>query len=179
MRRPLFALLALVFVQAFAAMNASAQGGPPGQPGGGPPPPLPQTLDLATAKKILAASEALATTMNVHAVICVMDSNGDVVASERMDMAGAIALTSSQGKARTALLFGLPTSQVADAMRGGKPITATLNPPPMGGSGLAIQQGGLPIIKNGKVIGSIGAGGSSPANDEKVAQAGLDAVTEK
>jgi glc operon protein GlcG len=177
MRRKFFGVLALVFALAFVAMNASAQGGQPG--GFVPPPPPPQTLDLATAKKMLVAAEAAATTLNAHAVICVMDSNGDVVAFERMDMAGAIALTSSQGKARAALLFGLPTSQVADAMRSGKPITATLTPPPMGASGVAIQQGGLPIIKNGKVIGSIGAGGSSPANDEKVAQAGLDAMTEK
>jgi glc operon protein GlcG len=178
MKRTFFAALAFVLAQGFVAMSASAQGGPPG-PGGGPPPPPPQTMDLATAKKMLAASEAAAMTLNAHAVICVMDSNGDVVAFERMDMAGAIALTSAQGKARTALLFGLPTSQVADAMRSGKPVTATLTPPPMGASGVAIQQGGLPIIKNGKLIGAIGAGGSSPANDEKVAQAGLDAVTEK
>lgn len=178
MRPKLFAVLAFVFAQAFVAMNASAQGGPQG-PGGGPPPPLPQTLDLATAKKMLTAAEAAATALNAHAVICVMDSNGDVVAFERMDMAGAIALTSAQGKARAALLFGLPTSQVADAMRGGRPVTATLTPPPMGATGVAIQQGGLPIVKNGKVIGAIGAGGSSPANDEKVAQAGLDAVAEK
>lgn len=178
MRLKPFAVLAFVLAQAFVAMNGSAQGGPQA-PGGGPPPPPPQTLDLATAKKMLAAGEAAATAMNVHAVICVMDSNGDVVAFERMDMAGAIALTSAQGKARAAVLFGLPTSQVADAMRGGRPVTATLTPPPMGASGVAIQQGGLPIVKNGKVIGAIGAGGSSPANDEKVAQAGLDAVVEK
>jgi glc operon protein GlcG len=178
MRLKFLTVLTFVLAQAFFVMNASAQSGAPG-PGGGPPPPLPQTLDLATAKKVLTAAEAAATTMNVHAVICVMDSNGDVVAFERMDMAGAIPLTSSQGKARAAVLFGLPTSQVADAIRGGKPITATLTPPPMGASGLMIQQGGLPIIKTGKVIGAIGVGGSSPANDEKVAQAGLDALIEK
>ena len=37
-------------------------------------------------------------------------------------------------------------------------------------------QGGLPIVKDGKVIGGIGSGGSSAANDEKFVQAGLDAV---
>ena len=41
---------------------------------------------------------------------------------------------------------------------------------------MTIQQGGLPIMKNGKIIGAIGAGGSASANDEKFAQAGIDAM---
>lgn len=61
-------------------------------------------------------------------------------------------------------------------MRSGKPISATLTPPLAGNWEVTIQQGGLPIVKNGKVIGAIGAGGSASANDEKFAQAGIDAV---
>ncbi len=48
--------------------------------------------------------------------------------------------------------------------------------PAAGAWELTVQQGGLPIIKDGKVIGGIGSGGSSAANDEKFVQAGLDAV---
>jgi len=53
---------------------------------------------------------------------------------------------------------------------------ATLTMPAAGAWELTVQQGGLPIIKDGKVIGGIGSGGSSAANDEKFVQAGLDAV---
>jgi glc operon protein GlcG len=176
MTRKISAVLALSLVAGFATHHLRAQGGPPqGQPGG-PPPPPPQTIDLATAKKMVSAAEAAATAMNAHVAICVVDSNGDVVFFERMDTAAPRAVTSSQGKARAALLFGLPTTQVAEAMRGGKPLSATLTPPVQGNWEMTIQQGGLPIMKNGKVIGAIGAGGSASANDEKFAQAGIDAA---
>jgi len=151
----------------------------PQTPAATSPAPPPQTIDLSTAKKMVAAAEAAAVAMNAHVAICVVDSNGDVVLSERMDTATARAVTSSQGKARAALLFQLPTAQIADAMRGGKPISATLTPPLVGNWEITIQQGGLPIVKNGKVVGAIGAGGSASANDEKFAQAGIDAVAEK
>jgi glc operon protein GlcG len=177
MTRNILAVAALVMIVGFASHQLSAQGGPPqGQPGGGAPPPPPQTIDLATAKKMVAAAEAAANAMNAHVAICVVDSNGDTVLWERMDTAAARAVTSSQGKARAALLFGMPTTQVADAMRGGKPLSATLTPPLAGNWEITIQQGGLPIMKNGKVIGAIGAGGSASANDEKFAQAGIDAM---
>ena len=38
------------------------------------------------------------------------------------------------------------------------------------------MQGGLPMTKDGKIVAAIGVGGSASANDEKFAQAGLDAV---
>jgi len=37
-------------------------------------------------------------------------------------------------------------------------------------------QGGLPILVDGKVIGAIGCSGGSSAQDEQVAQAGLNAL---
>ena len=97
-------------------------------------------------------------------------------ASARMDSASATAVTTSQGKARAALLFGLPTGQVADMMKDGKAVSATLTPPVAGQWQLTIQRGGLPIIKGGKVVAAIGVGGSASANDEKFAQAGIDSM---
>jgi glc operon protein GlcG len=74
------------------------------------------------------------------------------------------------------VLFGLPTKQVGDALKAGTPLTATLTQP-VSGAELTIVQGGLPIVKDGKVIGGIGAGGSASSEDERFAQAGLDAVS--
>jgi glc operon protein GlcG len=96
-----------------------------------------------------------------------------------MDGASARAVTSSQGKARAALLFGLPTKDVQDAIRAGKPISVTVTNPAAGAWELTPAQGGLPVIKDGKVVAAIGCGGSLPANDEKFAQAGLNAMTAK
>jgi glc operon protein GlcG len=138
--------------------------------------PSPQSIDLTTAKKMAAAAEATALKANAKVGIAIVDANGDLVYSERIDGASARGVSSSQGKARAALLFGLPTKQVRDAIEAGRPISATITVPVADANGLVINQGGLPIVKDGKVIGGIGVGGSASSEDERFAQAGLDAI---
>src|SRR6266851_2630351 len=131
MRRIFFAVLALVLVTGFATSQSFAQAAPQSQQGGrgNAPPPPPQSIDLATARKMVAAAEAAATEMNQHVAICVMDARGDVVLFERMDTLDLVPGTTSQGKARAVLLFGIPTGQIADAMRSGQPVSATVRRP--------------------------------------------------
>src|ERR1700679_708202 len=136
----------------------------------------PQTIDLATAKKMVAAAEQEAVKANAKVGIAVVDSNGDLVFSERLDGASARGVTRSQGKARAALLFGLPTKQVQDIIASGKPVQAMITTPAADAAVLVINQGGLPILKDGKVIGGIGVGGSASSEDERFAQAGINAV---
>jgi glc operon protein GlcG len=133
-------------------------------------------VDVATAKKMVAAAEAAAIAANAQVAIAVVDGNGDLVYFERMDGASARAVTSSQGKARAALLLGVPTKEAQDAIAAGKPLPVTLTTPPAGAWEITIGQGGLPIIKDGKVIAAMGCGGSLPANDEKFCQAGISAM---
>ena len=177
MRRTLLPIMIGIL---FVAISLHGQGQGQGQgQGRGQAAPAPQNIDVATAKKMVAAAEAAATSANAQVAIAVVDMNGDLVYFERMDGASARAVTSSQGKARAALLFGLPTKDVQDAMRAGKPISVTVTNPAAGAWELTPAQGGLPVIKDGKVIAAIGCGGSLPANDEKFAQAGLNAMTAK
>jgi glc operon protein GlcG len=138
-----------------------------------------QYIDLATAQKMVNAAEEAAKKANVHVGIAVVDANGDLVLSVRLDGAWDKAVTSCQGKARAAVLFGLPTKRVQDAMAAGKTVEAKLTAPVSGAAELTIWQGGLPIIRDGKVIGGIGVGGSPSPEDEKIAQAGIDAISTK
>ena len=78
---------------------------------------------------MVAAAEAAALAANAIVSIAVVDTTGDLVYFERMDGASARAVTSSQGKARAALLFGKPTKEVQDAMNAGKPISVTVTNP--------------------------------------------------
>ncbi len=170
----------LVVAGVFAKLSIAAQAPPQGTPGGSPPAPK-QSIDLATAKKMVAAAEAAAIAANAHVAISIVDANGELVYFERMDGA-ALRLRGhvASASARAALLFGLPSKEVQDAMNAGKfPVAATLTSPVAGAWELTIQQGGLPILKDGKVIAAIGCGGSAPANDEKFAQAGIDAISGK
>jgi glc operon protein GlcG len=170
---PLFLLVASLGSQ--PAMAQPSQGTPPPQSGGRGGA-LPATIDLATAKKIVAAAQAAATAANARVAIAVVDSNGDLVVLERMDGSGGRGVSSAQGKARAAIVFGKPTKEVADAAAAGTILSATLTPSGAGTGEVTIQQGGLPIMRDGKVVGGVGVGGSSPANDETFARAGVESI---
>jgi uncharacterized protein GlcG (DUF336 family) len=137
-----------------------------------------QSMDLTTAKKMVAAVEAAAAAKKQNIAVCVMDANGDVVSFERMNGTDRIPLATSQGKARAVLMFGIPTGMIADAQRDKKPVTAAISALPIGGGGgeITLMRGGLPIMKDGKMIGSIGVGGSASEEDENFAQIGIDAA---
>jgi glc operon protein GlcG len=169
------ALVGLNAVAQAPAGAPAAPGGPGGGGRGGAPVAVKPGIDLPTAKKMMAAAESAAVEAKVNVAIAIVDANGDLVYFVRMDGATGRAVTSSQGKARAALLFGMPSKDVADAVAADKPVSVTLTNP-LPGAEITLQQGGIPIFKNGKIIAAIGAGGSMPSIDEKIAQAGADAV---
>src|SRR5262245_15801912 len=181
MARKLVPALSILIVIGFAVALCAAQAGQApqggqGQRGQAAAPARPVGVDAATAKKMVAAAEAAAIAANAQVAIAVVDGNGDLVYFERMDGASARAVTSSQGKARAALLLGVPTKQAQDAIAAGTKIPVGLTAPPAGAWEITIGQGGLPILKDGKVVAAVGCGGSAPANDEKFCQAGIDAM---
>jgi uncharacterized protein GlcG (DUF336 family)/mono/diheme cytochrome c family protein len=137
-----------------------------------------QTMSLSDAKKMVAAAEAAAEAQKEHISVCVMDTNGEIVAYARMDKTEYSQLGTSQGKARAVLLFGIPTGAIADAQRANKPVTAMITAPPIGNFGgqVTVTRGGLPITKDAKMIGAIGVGGSVSEQDEKYAQIGIKAA---
>jgi glc operon protein GlcG len=187
MRRVFTAVFTFVLVAGYSATTSLGQAAPPATapaaatPGTNrlPPNTPPQQIDVATAKKMVAAVEAVAAAMNQHVAICVMDTRGDMVFFERMDTINVIPVGSAQAKAHAVLLFGIPSGQIGDAMRDGKPLVAKGKAPLAGYGEMDFRQGGLPIMKNGKMIGAIGVGGSASESDEQFAQAGIDAVTQK
>jgi glc operon protein GlcG len=172
---PVLSVLIVMIVSLIGSAAQAPQGGG-GQGRGQAAPAKPVGVDAATAKKMVAAAEAAAQAANAPVAIAVVDGNGDLVAFLRMDGASARAVTSSQGKARAALLLGVPTKEAQDSMAAGKPLPVTLTAPPAGAWELTIGQGGLPIMKDGKAVAAMGCGGSAPANDEKFCQAGIDAM---
>jgi glc operon protein GlcG len=181
MKRIFAALVALVLVAGSSAVSAAAQAAPPpAAPAGRMAPNTPpQQIDVATAKKMVAAVEAAATAANQHVAICIMDTRGDLVFFERMDTINVIPVGSAQAKAHAVLLFGMPSAQIGDAITSGKAIVPKGKAPLAGYGDMDFRQGGLPIMKDGKMIGAIGVGGSASETDEKFAQAGIDAITAK
>lgn len=133
-------------------------------------------LDMASAQTAMAAALLEAASSDSNVSIAIIDANGDLVMFTRKDGASARAVTSSQGKARASLMFGLPSREVQAAIASGEPLTAKISAPPGGAWEMTPFQGALPIMRNGEIIGAIGVGGVAPSRDEEIAQAGIDAI---
>ena len=135
------------------------------------------SINLATAEKLAAACEAIARKNNSQVVVVVLDPQGLPVLLRRMDGEGHIQITATQQKALTALRTRAP-SRVLNNRNVEDPFTNQN----MSGYGLTTQEGGLPIIVNGQLIGAIGVGGIPPAErnaaygEEMCARDALEAV---
>src|SRR5690348_10827421 len=127
-----------------------------------------KTVSLAAAKKMAAAAEAEAAKNNWNMVISVLDDGGNLLYMELMHGAQLGSIDVSQGKARTALKFKRPSKAFQDLIDKDQQHLITL--------GVLGVQGGLPIMAEGKVVGSIGVSGGTSAQDEQCAQAGLNAL---
>jgi uncharacterized protein GlcG (DUF336 family) len=120
------------------------------------------------AASILAAAVAKATHMGVPQCISVVDPGGHMLAFARMDGAFALSLDTSLRKAQTAACYGGPTGHITEGVDL-KLAIAT--------DGKRINlPGGLPIVVDGHLIGGIGVGSGTGAQDLEVAGAGIAAL---
>ena len=133
-----------------------------------PAPPYGRSVTLAEAKTVVAAAEAEARRQGWSMVITVVEPNGALVLSEKMDGAQYGSNDVARRKAETAANFRRPTAYFQEAVKGG-----TLNAIFTGA--LAIEGGELLII-DGKIAGAVGASGGSGSQDGVVARTGAAAV---
>jgi len=131
-------------------------------------------LSLADAKVVAAAAVDYAQAHSAPGgAIAVVDAGGLLVYLERLDGTFPAAAAVSTGKARTAALFQKPTSAFEKIVNEGRVTMVAL--PDI--TPFTPLQGGLPLTRNGVVIGAIGVSGASSAQqDEEVATAGAAAL---
>jgi uncharacterized protein GlcG (DUF336 family) len=121
-------------------------------------------LDLAEAEALLKAAEAVAKEMGVAMSFAAVDSGGHLVCFRRMNGAPWIGVDVAIGKAYTAAAYGLPTS--VKAQRARELIHFTNAVIAMTGGRYVPQDGGIPVIRDGIVVGALGASGGTGAQDE-------------
>lgn len=133
-----------------------------------------KTLTLEGAKRAIEAARNEAAKLKAPGgVIAVVDDGGNLMALERLDGTFAAGATISIGKARTAALFKKPTRFFEDVIKNGRTAMTALPD-----SLFTPLQGGIPITIDGQVIGGIGvSGAASAAQDEELAMAGANALT--
>jgi glc operon protein GlcG len=135
----------------------------------------PISLDDAQSGIMAAVTEAKK--HNWKMSVTVVDPAGNVIAHATMDGTQYASISISKAKARTAALFRRPSKAFADAINGasGTPSAATLSLLALNEG--AASEGGFPIVKDGKLVGAIGASGGIATQDGMTAKAGLDAMT--
>jgi glc operon protein GlcG len=168
MIRPALVLLALSAALAAGPVAAQTAAAPAPVPAAPPAPPYGPPITLAQAKVAVAAAEAEARKQGWLMVVVVVEPNGALVMSEKMDGAQYGSNDVARRKAETSASFRRPTSYFQEAVKGG-----TLNAIFTGA--LAIEGGELLII-DGKIAGAIGASGGSGAQDGMIARAGVAAL---
>jgi glc operon protein GlcG len=129
-------------------------------------------LNLSAIKTMVAAAEAEAQRQNVQVTICVVDDSGNLLFLEKADSAPLNTITWAQKKARHAAFYKSPSKDAADTIKkGGVEALAFPDYFP--------NQGGLPIIVDGQILGGVAASGAQSEIDEAIAEAGLNALLKK
>ena len=117
------------------------------------------SINADTARRIAEACEAIARENNSRVVVVVLNPYGLVIHQHAMDGEGYVSINAAQQKARTALLTRRPSVLLANRNHNDQ-FTETH----MYSYGLTVQEGGMPIIADGQMIGAIGVGGIPPAH---------------
>jgi len=126
-------------------------------------------LSLETALKMAQAAITACRAAGIQIGVTVMDRSGHPQVVLRDVLAPDLTLTVSRQKAYTAVSFKAATQALEDRFKTPFAVGKI--------DGLVMSAGGLPIEVGGVLYGGIGvSGASSGLDDEKCAQAGLDAV---
>lgn len=132
------------------------------------------SLDLIDARRIIAAGEGKAIEIGVPYNIAVADVGGGLIAHIRMDSAWLGSVDIAINKAWTARAFNMSTedlSHLAQSGQQGFGINTTND------SKVVIFGGGIPVKRDGVIIGAVGASGGSVAQDIEVAKAAVAGFT--
>jgi uncharacterized protein GlcG (DUF336 family) len=129
-------------------------------------------ITLKDARKIIAAAESKAAEIGQPMNIAVADAGGNLIAHVRMDGAWLGSIDISIKKAYTSRAFDISTKDLAvHSQSGGQffGIHASND------GRIMIFAGGIPLKRDGKVVGAIGVSGGSGDQDHAVAEAGAAA----
>lgn len=129
-------------------------------------------VTLNDAKRVIAAAEKKAGSIGQPMNIAVADAGGNLVAHVRMDGAWLGSIDISINKAFTSRAFDISTKDLATHSQPGKDFFGIHA---SNGGRIMIFAGGIPLRREGKVVGAIGVSGGSGEQDHSVAEAGAAA----
>ena len=129
-------------------------------------------VTLEDARRVIAAAEQKAAEIGQPMNIAVVDGGGNLVSHVRMDGAWIGSIDISINKAFTSRAFDLATRDLAANAQPGAQFYGIH----VSNRGrIMIFAGGIPLSRDGVVVGAIGVSGGSGEQDQAVAEAGAAA----
>jgi len=125
-------------------------------------------LTLADCEKISAAALAEARRNGWNVAIAVLDDGGHLLHFVRMDGASPANARIAVAKGRTAAESRRTSGEWQERIK--------TRPEMLKMPGILPVQGGVPILVEGTCVGGVGVSGVQSHDDERIAQAGIDAV---
>lgn len=126
-------------------------------------------LTLEDAKRVAAAAEAEARSNEWKVVIAVVDDGGHLLYLQRSHDTQFGSVETAIAKAHAAVAFQRPTKASEDAVTSGRLIHLAL-------PGVIPSEGGVPLTRDGVIIGGVGISGVRSFQDGQIAQAGANAL---
>lgn len=128
-----------------------------------------RVLSLETAKKIIEKVEEESKNRGKKAVICVCNEQGNPIAVHVMDGAFLISFDVAVKKAYTAVALKMPTLKLNDLVKSGQTFYGLQNLDKVMTIG-----GGVPLYRNGILVGGLGVSGGTGEEDDSLARFGAD-----
>lgn len=129
-------------------------------------------LTLAAAQRIVAAGLDDARAMGVAISVAVVDSGDQLVAFARMDGADLVSIELARNKAFSALMNRMPTRDLGPVVQ---PGTEFYGYDSLAGGRMIVFAGGMPIERDGVLVGAVGVSGGSSEEDQRAADAAVAA----
>ena len=127
-------------------------------------------LEASDVKAIGAAAEAEALKNNWAVTIAIVDDGGHLLWLQRLDGAAPISAHIAPAKANTAAVGRRESKVYEDMINAGR--VSFLSVPDLKG----LLEGGVPIVKDGQVLGAVGVSGVKSTEDAQIARAGIAAI---
>ncbi|MFS8980740.1 heme-binding protein [Cupriavidus necator] len=125
------------------------------------------------ADALIAAGQTRADALGIPVNIAVLDAGAHLKSFTRQDGAVLGSIDIAITKARTSVLFQIPSEAVWDYAKPGAPAPGLEN----SNGGLAVFPGGLPLFgADGALIGAVGVSGGAPSQDHDIARAAVAAL---
>lgn len=128
-------------------------------------------LTLDDAKRIAMAAEGEARRNEWRVAIAIVDDGGHLLYLQRSHDTQFGSVETAISKAHAAVAFQRPTNASEDAVLSGRLIHLAL-------PGVIPAEGGVPLLRDGQIIGGLGISGVRSFQDGQIAQAGVDALVQ-